>query len=59
MVSEGDVKAQVTVRLDLRSVTGKFDRKQWGLTWNQALELGGWVVGEEVRFTLDVQAVAA
>ena len=41
------------------SATGKLDRKQWGLNWNQALELGGWVVGEEVRFTLDVQAVAA
>jgi polyisoprenoid-binding protein YceI len=40
------------------AATGKLDRTQWGLTWNQALELGGWLVGEEVRFTLDVSAVA-
>ncbi len=40
------------------SATGKLDRRQWGLTWNQALEFGGVVVSDEVRFTLDVQAVA-
>lgn len=41
------------------SATGKLNRKNWGLTWNQVLELGALVVGEEVRFTLDVQAVRA
>ncbi len=38
------------------SATGKVDRKGWGLTWNQVLELGALLVGEEVRFTLDVEA---
>lgn len=41
------------------SASGKLNRKDWGLTWNQALELGGVMVGEEVRFTLDVQVVAS
>jgi len=41
------------------TASGKLNRKDWGLTWNQALELGGVMVGEEVKFTLDVQVVAA
>lgn len=41
------------------TATGKLNRKEWDLTWNQVLELGALVVGEEVRFTLDVEAVAA
>lgn len=39
-------------------VTGKLSRKEWGLTWNQALEFGGVLVGDEVKFSIDVQAVA-
>lgn len=41
------------------SASGKLNRKDWGLTWNQALELGGLMVGEEVKFTLEVQVIAA
>ncbi len=37
---------------------GKLDRKEWGLTWNLPLEFGGLVVGEEVRFRIEVEAVA-
>lgn len=37
--------------------TTKFDRTDFGLTWNQALETGGIMVGNEVKVTLDVQAV--
>lgn len=37
---------------------GKLNRKDWGLTYNQVLEFGGVVVGEEVRFRLEVEAVA-
>lgn len=33
------------------------DRREFGLTWNQALETGGILVGNDVRITLDVQAV--
>ncbi len=39
------------------SATGRINRKGWGLTWNQVLELGALLVGEEVHFTLDVEAV--
>ena len=39
--------------------TTKFDRTDFGLTWNQALEAGGVLVGAEVKVTLDIQAVRA
>ncbi len=32
-------------------------RKDWGLTWNAALEAGGVLVGDKVKITLDVSAV--
>jgi polyisoprenoid-binding protein YceI len=35
------------------------DRRDFGLTWNQALETGGLLVANDVRITLDVQAVKA
>ena len=40
------------------SATTKINRKDFGLTWNQALETGGVLVGEEVKITLDVELVA-
>jgi polyisoprenoid-binding protein YceI len=39
------------------SATGKIDRREFGLTWNQALETGGVVVGNEIKISLEVQAV--
>lgn len=39
------------------SATTKLNRKDWGLVWNQALEAGGVLVGEEVQITIDVEAV--
>jgi polyisoprenoid-binding protein YceI len=35
------------------------NRKDFGLTWNAALETGGFLVGDEVKVSLSVQAVAA
>lgn len=35
------------------------DRRDYGLTWNQALETGGVLVGTDVRITLEIQAVRA
>jgi polyisoprenoid-binding protein YceI len=40
------------------SATTKINRKDFGLTYNQALETGGFLVGEEVKITLDVELVA-
>lgn len=40
------------------SASGQINRKDWNLTWNQVLELGALLVGEEVKFNLEVEAVA-
>ena len=37
--------------------TTTFNRKDFGLTWNQALETGGVVVGDEIKITIDLEAV--
>jgi len=36
--------------------TTTINRKDFGLTWNQALEAGGVAVGDEVKITIDVEA---
>ena len=41
------------------SATTKINRKDFGLTWNAALETGGILVGEEVTITLDVEFLKA
>ena len=41
------------------TLEGKLARKEWGLTWNQALELGGLMVSEEVKLSIELEAVAA
>jgi polyisoprenoid-binding protein YceI len=41
------------------SATTKINRKDFGLSWNAALETGGFLVGEEVSVTLDVQFIKA
>ena len=39
------------------SAQTEIDREAWGLTYNQALETGGVVVGKKVRIELNVEAV--
>ena len=39
------------------SAKGKIKRSDFGLTWNQALETGGFVVGDEIKISLDVELV--
>ena len=41
------------------SGTTKINRKDFGLTWNAALETGGILVGDEVTINLDVEFVKA
>jgi len=41
------------------SATTKINRKDFGLTWNSALETGGVLVGEDVAINLDVQFIKA
>ena len=40
------------------SASTEIDREDWGLTYNQALETGGVVVGKKVRIELNVEATA-
>ncbi|MEO7039292.1 MAG: YceI family protein [Gemmatimonadaceae bacterium] len=39
------------------SAKTKFDRRDWGLQYNQALEAGGVVVGHEVKVSIELEAV--
>lgn len=39
------------------SITGKLNRKDWGLTWNAALETGGVLVSDEVKIACEIQLV--
>ena len=39
------------------SAHGKFDRRDFGLTWNVALETGGILVSNEVKINIEAQAV--
>ncbi len=39
------------------SLTGKINRKDWGLNWNAALETGGVLVSEEVKISAEVQFI--
>jgi polyisoprenoid-binding protein YceI len=41
------------------SATTKISRKDFGLTWNAALETGGILIGDDINITLDVQFVKA
>ncbi len=37
------------------NISGKINRKDWGLNWNSALETGGVLVSEEVKLNIEVQ----
>lgn len=39
------------------SATTSLDRKEWGLTWNQALETGGVLVGDKIKVDIEIEIV--
>lgn len=39
------------------SINGKLNRKDFGLTWNMALEAGGVMVSDEVKLSAEVQFI--
>ena len=49
-----EVKAGQNIKSGASAST-TISRKDFGLTWNRALEAGGWVVGDEVKITLEVE----
>ena len=40
-------------------VTGKIKRSEFGLVWNQALEMGGVLVSDDVKLSISAQAIVA
>lgn len=63
VVLEGTLVATVTGMQGERraafEASTKIDREAWGLTWNVALESGGWLVSKEIRIDLEIAAVEA
>ncbi len=65
--TEGDVALEITQRNERKdddgseraiySVKGRFDRRDFGLRWNQDLDVGGVVVGDQVQLEAHVEAV--
>ena len=41
------------------TLSGKINRKEWGLNWNAALEAGGVLVSEDVRLLSEIQLMKA
>ena len=39
------------------SASARINRKDWSLNWNQALETGGVLVGDEIRITIELEIV--
>jgi len=37
------------------NISGKINRKDWGLNWNSALETGGVLVSEDVKLNIELQ----
>ena len=38
------------------SITGEIDREDWGMTYNMALEAGGFGVGKKVKIEIEGEA---
>ena len=55
-VYEGSGKNPWGVDVVAFEVEGKISRKEFGLTWNQALEAGGVLVGDDITITIEAQA---
>jgi polyisoprenoid-binding protein YceI len=68
----GDITKPVTVDVEYQGqakspITGTtsagfeasttISRKDWGLNWNQALETGGILVGDEVKIDIEMELV--
>lgn len=53
---EGQGKNPWGVDVAAFEASTKLSRKEFGLTWNQALEAGGVLVGDDITITLEIQA---
>jgi polyisoprenoid-binding protein YceI len=41
------------------TATGKINRRDFGITWNQVIETGGVLVGDEVRISIEAELIRA
>ena len=41
------------------AATTRINREDFGLTWNVALEQGGWLVGREIGIDIEIAAVSS
>jgi polyisoprenoid-binding protein YceI len=41
------------------TATGRINRSEFGITWNQAIETGGVLVGDEVRISIEAELIRA
>ena len=39
------------------TLEGKINRKDFGLTWNEALEFGGFAVGDKVKIIIELETM--
>ena len=39
------------------STQAELDRKEFGMVWNAALDNGGWILGDEVKLTIDLETI--
>jgi polyisoprenoid-binding protein YceI len=39
------------------TATAKINRKDWGLNWNVALETGGWLVGDTITISIELEII--
>ena len=39
------------------TASAEIDREDFGITWNQALETGGVMVGKKVKLEIEIEAV--
>ncbi len=40
------------------TLSSKINRKDFGLNWNKTLEAGGFVVGDEIKISVELEGVA-
>jgi len=53
---KGPITAMGGQRIGVEAM-GSLNRKEYGLTWNRALEAGGVMVGEDVAIEINAEAV--
>jgi polyisoprenoid-binding protein YceI len=39
------------------AATTTINRKDWNLEWNVALETGGWLVGDEIKISIEIEII--